>query len=546
MDKRTFVKNGNGSVIGVSIGSGSIKLVQFVRQKDKLNLIHTASVEITDLNKDDFKINVLKGLKEVFKGVSEKNADVICVVNCPRTSVAKIRLPVMPEEELAQAVRWGAKNQFPFSLEEAVLDYKVLDKSMDGDNLKLNVLVATTTRDNINLINAFFSPSDGRHGYSPDCRLTAVVPSSLALENIFTNSVGTSATFAVIEMERAITEFNVYKNGRIEFSRKLPFCGNDITLSMTKALVTPKGKVELTFEEAEQMKIKYGIPEVGQVALAEEKITPNQLLSMMRPKLELLVNEIDRSLEFYQGERGERINKIILRGGLARMKGLEQYLSQELDVDIKVEEIADQVPVLSGITADIKKSPSHRLDLAIGAVLHDPQNINFLPRRTRRPQIDFSNKVLTAVSVAGVFLLAGFMLVDVSLKLNKSRKKHAAVTRDYQRLVPEMKRFKEDLVFTQHLAQRPLWGTFLKGISQQVFPHMYLFQMDMDDNQVRLKGYIVPEEGQDSGAALSQFMRDLQDGSCPNVRLVEAKKDTDNASLAHFEIICDVTSGVSE
>ncbi len=534
-------------MIGVSIGSGSIKLVQFVSEKDNLHLVYSACAEMTDIEKIDYKVNVIKGLKEVFKGVTEKNADVICVVNCPRTSVAKIRLPVMPEEELAQAVRWGAKNQFPFSLDEAVMDYKVLDKSMDGEHLKLNVLAATTTRENINLINAFFNSSDGHRGYLADCRLTAVIPSSLALENIFMNSVGASAgIFAVIEMERTITEFNVYKNGKIEFSRKLPFCGNDITLSLTKALVTPKGKVELTFGEAEQMKIKYGIPEVGQVSWAEERITPNQLLSMMRPKLELLVNEIDRSLEFYQGERGERIHKVILRGGLARMKGLEQHLSQELDVDIRVEEIVDNVPGLSGITSDIKKSPSHRLDLAIGAVLHGPDDINFLPNKARQTQGGLPGKIFTAVSVLCVFSLVIFMLVNVSWRLNKSRKNHMTVTRDYQRLVPEMKRFKEELIFSKHLAQRPSWGAFLRGLSHQVLPRMYLHQMSMADHQVRLKGYITPEEGQDSGAALSEFMRNLQDGICPNVGLVEAKKDTDDINLAQFEIICDVSTGESE
>jgi len=545
MKKRLSTKKGNNSLIGISIGSGSIRLVQFVQNNDKLHLIHTAYTEFDEYADTDRKINVLQGLNEVFKEVTQKNAEVVCVVNCPKTSLAKIRLPLMPEDELGVAVRWGAKNYFPFPLDDAVLDFKVMDKSLDGENLKLSLLVATTTRENINPIIAFFNSSAVDQEQFMGYRLRAIIPTSLALENIFVHSTGVSnETFAVIEMERAITEFNVYKNGLLEFSRKLPFSGNDITQSITRALVTPNGKVEFTYQEAEQIKIKYGIPETNQSDLIEGKITPNQLLSMMRPKLELLVNEIDRSIEFYQGEHGEKINKIILRGGQAQMKGLEQYLSKELNAACKVEEIVDHVEILSGITNEVKSSPAHGLDLAIGAALNDPHGINFIPSKKRSASKGLLNRFIPAASLVAVLALLGYMFMNVSIRLKESKGKYESAMRDYQNLIPGMKAFRDEFLLTQFLMQRPRWSDFLKGLSHQIVPNMHVAQLAMQDNQVRLTGFILPIEDQDNEAALAELMQNLQDGICTTVGLIEAKKDTSDIHISQFEIICSVNQGL--
>ena len=362
--------NKDRSVIGVHISPSSVKLVQTIIVDGRFNLVHTAFREINQSGVPQ-KGEVFQGLTEVFKNVKSGNNDVVCVINGAQTSVAKVILPAMPESELSQAIRWGATNHFPFSLEKAALDFQVLGKITEGKIVKQSVMVATTTQQMIGEITDFFNPESGHKEFLKSNKLSAIIPTSIALEDLFQfNQQFADKIVAVVEMEKTLTEFNVYKNGIFEYSRKLPVSGQDITQSMTKGLVTPNGKVELTEDEAEQFKIKYGIPSLDKNELIEGKMTGTQMLSLMRPKLELLVNEIERSMEHYQEEFGQEIVKVVALGGQSSMKGLDAFMSEYLNVDVQVGIAVPEIDVRDGVSSLGEGEMAHRLDLAVGAALH--------------------------------------------------------------------------------------------------------------------------------------------------------------------------------
>lgn len=90
---------------------------------------------------------------------------------------------------------------------------------------------------------------------------------------------------------------------------------------MTSALSTKTGKVELTLQEAEWVKNEFGIPSASEEYLIKEKITANQAISLLRPKLEQLSREISRSFDFfYDKNKSGKIDRIILIGGGTMLK----------------------------------------------------------------------------------------------------------------------------------------------------------------------------------------------------------------------------------
>jgi Tfp pilus assembly PilM family ATPase len=95
-------------------------------------------------------------------------------------------------------------------------------------------------------------------------------------------------------------------------------------------LVSDKGKIKLSLEEAERIKREVGIPPEGESKMIDDKILTTQLLSMIRSPLEQLVNEIDRCFDYYREESGGgKIDSLMLFGGGALLKGLQQFLVQK-------------------------------------------------------------------------------------------------------------------------------------------------------------------------------------------------------------------------
>ena len=121
----------------------------------------------------------------------------------------------------------------------------------------------------------------------------------------------------------------------MEFSRKINITGLDFTRCLTSALSTKTGKVELTLQEAEWVKKEFGIPSASEDYLIKGKITANQAISLLRPKLEQLIKEITRSFDFYYDKNHDaKIDKMVLFGGGTMLKRLPEFLNAELGLPV--------------------------------------------------------------------------------------------------------------------------------------------------------------------------------------------------------------------
>jgi len=78
-------------------------------------------------------------------------------------------------------------------------------------------------------------------------------------------------------------------------------------------------------------------PSGGLVPAEQHDPTKLQVFSAIAPVLAELVTELRRSLEYYRGRSADgRIDEILLCGGTARMKKLDQFLTSELGVPTRV------------------------------------------------------------------------------------------------------------------------------------------------------------------------------------------------------------------
>ncbi len=109
----------------------------------------------------------------------------------------------------------------------------------------------------------------------------------------------------------------VVTNGIKLWLRNIPVGGNHFTKQLSREL-------KLTHAKAEQLKRN-----------ARQAEDPKQIFKAMHPVFGDFVNEVQRSLAFFQGlEKNATIARIVLLGNSANLPGLRQFLNQQLELDI--------------------------------------------------------------------------------------------------------------------------------------------------------------------------------------------------------------------
>ena len=287
-------KLGTGkSVIGLHIDTSSVNAAQVVNYKGRSTLIRTAGQTISLKEGVLADAAIASALKGVLSGFSLRAATIICTFHDPQVFVRKITTPLMPLEELGPAVQLALKNAFPFSLDEAVLDFRLVNKFSHQGKERYNVLVAVVPGKTIERMQGLF--------VAAHIKVASCIPAAIALENLIGRSqLKTDETLAVIVLQSTLTELAIYRNSHLEFSRKLSMTAEDVIQSMTGTFFSDTGKTELTLGEAQEIVKEYGIPKPDEPILINAKITSPQILMLMAPKIEGLATEINRSFDYYR------------------------------------------------------------------------------------------------------------------------------------------------------------------------------------------------------------------------------------------------------
>jgi type IV pilus assembly protein PilM len=154
-------------------------------------------------------------------------------------------------------------------------------------------------------------------GLSP----TIVDVDSFALGNQFelNNPGDRGETVALIDIGASIMKTNVVRGGSTIFARDIPFGGNNYTQAIAQQLKIP-------FEQAEAAKLG------RDVGVRWETVVP--ALEAVSRELSL---EVQRTFDYFASTaESERIGRIVLSGGCAKLAGIEDFLASSWGVPVEV------------------------------------------------------------------------------------------------------------------------------------------------------------------------------------------------------------------
>ncbi|HIE12599.1 MAG TPA: type IV pilus assembly protein PilM [Desulfotomaculum sp.] len=268
---------------------------------------------------------VATALREALGQAGTEITDAVTAISGEKVIIRQIRMPRMPESEVQAAIRWEAERQIPVPLDELVVDHVTLGEVVTEEARQLEVLLIGAPRQTVHEYYNLFAQAG--------LRLVAVEIGTFALWRLFAGSQKAPPPGAVgiLDIGAKSTQFVVMRDGRIKAAHALAVGGNAVTEALAKTYT-------IEFAEAERLKEGKGeiIAAEGEAAAATEPETA-KLDYALRAGLAEFVREVRRSLSWYQSQhRGAPLERFLLSGGGAKLKGIAPFLTEELGLPVEV------------------------------------------------------------------------------------------------------------------------------------------------------------------------------------------------------------------
>lgn len=519
-------------IIGLDIGSSAVKIAFFKEAEDGLRLVRADMKELAEYSDDaHFVDEAVSALRYLLRGINTKRSKIIASINCPYTAVKKVIAPYMPKAELKQGIALEAKNYFPFPTDNSTLDFEVLGDVVEKGVRKYDLMVAVCPTDTIQK-NLLILEKAG-------VRPSSFITSSYALGKVAEYTGKAEDLKCFVDIGSSHTEFIIYKGKTIVFTRKIPICGSDFTKSMTGALISEKGKIQLTFAEAEKIKKDVGIPSEGNANPLDSKVSAIQMLSMLRSPIENLANEIGRCLDYYREEsRGDKVDSVVLFGGGASLTGLTKFVSDIIGVPVIIGDPLESLKIEKDALPD-RARMAHRVELAIGAGLSDPKGINLLPLEMKNEVQRTIKRGTLEVIATAVVIVSVLLLIGINIKIDNFRKRIQVAKLELASLSMQIKQAQARQVADMVLVNEPYWEDIFKELGSLVPNEIKIEKMKVENKVIDIKGVVASADGQQM---LGSFILSLETGLFNNVKLIESKNLADGVGV-EFELKCWIDYG---
>ncbi len=343
-----FGLGGNKPVVGLDIGSNSIKAIELRRSRGDIQAICAGLEPLSsDIVVDSMIVDsgsVASAISKIFADQGIKSTRVATSVSGHSVIVKKISMPAMTGKELDDTVRTEAPQYIPFEMTDMNLDYQVLSEESGSPNI--DVLLVAVKKDKIlNYTNAL--QLAGRQPVIVDI-------DAFALQNCyeFNYSPAANSTVALLNLGASVMNINIVKgqyphvHPRRERGRKpVHRCPAEGTRSQLR-----RSRGLQAWQEA------------GTVS--DDAKTP-----ILQQVTELIVLEIQKTFDFFRATAtGEHIERIYMAGGSSQVPGLIEALRREFSLPVEVLNPFLRVEAPAGAGA-LLETQAPQLAVAMGLAL---------------------------------------------------------------------------------------------------------------------------------------------------------------------------------
>ena len=371
----TLFSKPDTSVLGIDIGSSSIKIVQLRKKKGQAVLetygelalgpyTQTETGRATNLSTDKISEALIDLLRE------SKTSTKKCGVSIPIGSsfVTLIELPKVSQKELAQMIPLEARKYIPVPISEVYLDWWVIPEQSDSaereeDEKPQETGSAMASKKEIEkvqvLIVAIHNEVISR--YQEIITKTGLESSFIEIEIFSTIRavIGENrGAIMILDMGASSTKLYMVERGIVRSSHTVNRGSQDITLALSSSL-------GISIAEAEDIKRTFG---------TKQNPREKEIIDTISLTTDYIFSEANRVLSSYQKKYNKNVGKIVMTGGGVGYNGLLELAKKNLETEVELADPFSKIEFPAFLENELKVIGSE-FAVAIGVALRRLQEL---------------------------------------------------------------------------------------------------------------------------------------------------------------------------
>jgi type IV pilus assembly protein PilM len=310
-----------------------------------------------------------------------------------------VKLPPVEEKKIPDIVRFEAKQQIPFPLEEVVWDYQKLGagEMAAGFAMETEIGLFAMKRD---MVNRYL-----QHFKDVHVEVHVVQMAPLALCNYLSYDLidkikeegaaeedgGKKQCVVALDIGTDNSNLVITDGQKIIWQRPIPLGGNHFTRALTKDL-------KLTFAKAEHLKRN-----------AVKSPDLKKILAALKPVLNDFVSEVQRSLGYFTNtHRDAHVKYLLALGNAFRLPGLPKFLQEKLQLEVrrlpKFERLEGETVLNAPQFSENVLSFAVAYGLALQGLKTSRLQTNLLPQEIQTERMIRAKKPWAAAAAAALLL----------------------------------------------------------------------------------------------------------------------------------------------
>lgn len=344
------------AMLGIDISSTAVKLIELSQNPGAtaaLYRVETFAIEALPTNAVvEKKIADADAVGQSIQravlraGTKAKRAAVAVSGSAVITKVISMSAS-LSDAEMENQIQLEADQYIPYPLEEVNIDFDVLGPSQNSPEM-VDVLLAASRRENV----------DDRVSALEIAGLTAAVVDveAYAMENACSLILGgrgdehADLTVAVADIGASTTTLHVLHDGQVVYTREQNFGGQQLI---------------------DEVQRRYGLPrEQATQKILDGDVAENYDTEVLGPFKEALAQQISRALQFfYSGTTFSRVDQVILAGGAASIRKIDELVEERLGLRAIVANPFTQMSLSPRVRAQELMREAPGLMVAVGLAL---------------------------------------------------------------------------------------------------------------------------------------------------------------------------------
>ena len=297
-------KGSGDAFVGLDIGSYSAKAVALSRRGKSLQLTAYACERVSEGGESSIEAQSSAAGRVIAK-LGMTGLNITTAVSGQQLVMRHIEVPKMTEEELRESIKYETDIHFPFKLEDAIVDFHILEKAAGVDDNKMKVFMVAARRD---LIESHLKVLEAA-SITP----VRVTVDAVALLNACEGAMDTAGRcVALVNIGFIKTIIVVMNEGIFCFSREAGIGCSKLASELSMGLSVSLKKADGLIRE-----------NIGQVD------------SYLSNFVDKIAREVKLSIDYFEERSSSKVSALYIDGGGSMIEGIDHRLADALGLEVK-------------------------------------------------------------------------------------------------------------------------------------------------------------------------------------------------------------------